>query len=213
MLEEYLNEQAEREQLLQWRYPWAPLVYNWIITITVVALAVSFVIWGLDIRTERRAADMTAMARAAWEADRLAEETAAAEELAAVQASQEFVMKQEATSLAKMFYGIRRFDEKYGYSDKDFETYARCAFNRYDAGNGVNSLAVIISRPQQFLGYDDGNQVIDEYYNLALRFVEQWHTEETKPCDVSYQWAELTPDGIYLKNDINADGYARRWRA
>ena len=145
------------------------------------------------------------------EAQRQAEAEAEAAELAALKASEDYIIGQEATELAKAFYGIRLFVDKYGYTEKDFETYARCIFNRADAGNG--NLIEVIRREGQFLGYSEQNPVIDEYYEMALKFVQQWHSETTKPVDASYQFAELTESGIWLKNDINADGYARRWRA
>jgi predicted nuclease of restriction endonuclease-like (RecB) superfamily len=97
------------------------------------------------------------------------------------------------------------------YSEKDLETYARCMFNRADAGSG--RLTEVIAQEGQFVGYSDANTVLDDDYNLALKLIRAWHEEQTKPCDLSYQFAELTPQGIFLKNDFNADGYARRWRA
>ena len=83
-------------------------------------------------------------------------------------------------------------------------------FNRAEASG---DLIGVVSAKDQFVGYSDGNTVLTENYDLALKLVEQWHNETTKPCDSSFQFAELTPDGIWLKQDIRADGYARRWRA
>lgn len=208
-MEEILARYEQTERDMVFRHPWVPFLYNWIIAVTVVALFTSFVIWGLDIRTERRAADMTATARAAWEAQLQAEADAKEEELAQIRASQDYIMAQEATAVAKAYYGIRNFIEKYNYSETDLETYARCMFNRAEGGDLVS----VVSAKEQFLGYADGNTVLDDYYNIALRLVEKWHTETTKPCDISYKYAELTPEGIFLKNDINANGYARRWHA
>ena len=84
---------------------------------------------------------------------------------------------------------------------------------RVDVGNGINSLETVVSREDQFLGYSDGNPVLDNYYQLAKQFVTDWHNEDVKPCDFSYQWAELTDKGIFLVNEFGADGYARRWQA
>ena len=208
-MEEILAKQEQIERDMVFRNPWVPLFYNWLIAGMIVALFTSFVIWGLDIRTERRAADMTATARAEWEAQLQAETNAKEEELAQIRASQEYAIAQEATAVAKAYYGIRNFVEKYNYSETDLETYARCMFNRAEGGDLVS----VVSAKEQFLGYSDNNTVLDEYYNLAIRLVEKWHNETTKPCDTSYRYAELTPDGIFLKNDINANGYARRWHA
>ena len=122
-------------------------------------------------------------------------------------------MQREAEAVAKAFYGIRNFIVKYHYTEKDLKTYARCMFNRADAKNGLYDLETVIGRKDQFLGYDSKNPVLNEYYTVAQAAVEEWHRETVKPCDVSYQYAELTENGIYLAAEFGADGYARRWQA
>lgn len=210
-LAEVFREQAEAEEWLERKHPWVAILRNWVLLVLVIMLFVSFVIWGINIHIDRKSADMTATAMAALEAERqaIAEEEAA--ELARVQASEDYIKAQEATALARAFYGIRNFDEKYGYSSSDFETYARCIFNRAEATG--SSLESVVSQSGQFLGYSDNNPILDRYQRMAREFVDQWHSEQTKPCDKSYQFAELTESGIWLKADFNADGYARRWRA
>lgn len=211
ILAELLRVQQEKEDDMNFRHPWFNVVYNYIVAATALALVVSLIVWGLDIRTERKANEMTATAIASYQAELQAAEDAKAQELAAVQASEEYIIQQEAKEVAKAFYGIRRFIERYGYSEKDLETYARCMFNRSDAAK--TSLQAIISKPEQFLGYSDENPVLDVYFQPALQFVTEWHNEEVKPCDSSYQFAELTERGIYLVNEFGADGYAVRYHA
>lgn len=210
-MEEYFDRQAELEDVLNFRYPWFNMMYNWVIAALLVALCVSFVWWGLDIRTRRMADEMTATAMASYQAEQQAEEDARALELEMARQSEEHIMTVEAQAVARAFYGIRNFVEKYGYTSEDLETYARCIFNRADASGA--SVEDVVSKKDQFLGYSDGNQLVKEYYDLAIRFVDEWHKEDVKPCDTSYQWAELTPDGIFLKNSFNANGYARRYHA
>ena len=209
-MEEILARQEQIERDMVFRHPWVPFYYNWVIAVTVVALFTSFVIWGLDIRTERRAADMTATARAAWEAQLQAEADAKEEELAQIRASQDYIMAQEATAVAKALYGIRNFIEKYGYSEADLATYVRCMTNRADATG--QSIVDVVSQKDQFLGYSDSNPVLTDDFNLAVRLIEEWHNEKTKPVDSSYQFAELTPNGIWLRAEYTADGYTRRWK-
>ena len=210
ILEEIFREQADEEDALRFRNPWFDVFYRYLLFLLILLLFVSFLAWGLDIHTRKKAEAMTATALASWQAEQDAIETAKAEKLAAVRASQEYVMQQEATVVAKAFFGIRLFVDKYHYSTTDLETYARCMFNRAEASG---DLIGVVSAKDQFVGYSDGNTVLTENYDLALKLVEQWHNETTKPCDSSFQFAELTPDGIWLKQDIRADGYARRWRA
>ena len=208
ILASILEDQKQREENMLFRHPWFNVVYNYVIAITVLILAVAVIAWGLDVRTERRADEKAATAMAAYQAELKAEEDAKAQELAAAQASEEYIIQQEAKEVAKAFYGIRRFIERYGYSEKDLETYARCMFNRSEAKK--TTLNAVLSKKDQFLGYSDDNPVLDVYYQQALKLVTAWHEEEIKPCDVSYQFAELTDIGIFLTNVFNADGYQRR---
>jgi hypothetical protein len=205
--------QTAREKLLQWRYPWFNVVYNYLIAGLIIALTCSLYGWALDVWAQNRADTQT---RAAVEAAELAHreaEAARAAELAAAQKSEAAIMQREAEAVAKAFYGIRNFIVKYHYTEKDLKTYARCMFNRADAADGLYVLETVIGRKDQFLGYDSKNPVLNEYYTVAQAAVEEWHRETVKPCDVSYQFAELTESGIYLAAEFGADGYARRWQA
>ena len=208
-MEAYFNKQAELETMMCFRHPWFNLFYNWLVGILIIVLFGSFVWWGLDIHSRHMADEMLATTLAAMDAEH-AEMIAAAEaEEAALKASQEYIMDQEAQAVAKAFYGIRLFIEKYHYSESDLSTYARCMFNRAESAD----LTEVVRLKDQFVGYADDNPILLDDYELALRLVREWHEETIKPCDTTYQFAELTPEGIFLKQDIRADGYARRWRA
>lgn len=211
ILKEITEEYTERERQLERKYPWAEIVYNWMLFVAVVGLAISLFCWGVDIHITRKAEEQTAAFTAAYEAQQKAAEEAKAIELAAQQRSEAAIMEREATAIAKAFYGIRNFVDKYHYTASDLKTYARCVFNRVDAG--VNSLDSVIGQKDQFLGYDSKNPVLQEYYDVALEAVEEWHGETAKPCDSSYRYAELTERGIYLVNEFGADGYVQRWHA
>ena len=202
ILREIFREQKEQEEVLMFRNPSFSFWYNWLIAVTVLALFVSFAIWGIDIHTKRTAEKMTATALASWQSEQVVQDESAA-------TSQEYVINAEATAMAKAFYGIDRFIEKYHYTEDDLVTYARCMFNRAENADLVS----VIAKPEQFTGYSDGNQVIAQYKQLAERLIREWHEETVRPCDTAYIFAELTPEGIFLKKDLHADGYARRWHA
>ena len=202
ILREIFMEQREQEEVLMFRNPSFSFWYNWIIAVTVLAMFVSFAIWGIDIHTQKTAEKMTATALASWQSEQIVQDESAV-------TSQEYVINAEATAMAKAFYGIDRFVEKYHYDESDLVTYARCMFNRAENADLVS----VIAKPEQFTGYSDGNQVIADYKQLAERLVHEWHEETVRPCDTAYIFAELTPDGIFLKKDLHADGYARRWHA
>lgn len=205
ILHDIFREQKEQEEVLMFRNPSFSFWYNWIIAVTVLALFVSFAIWGIDIHTKNTAEKMTATALASWQSEQVVQDESAV-------SSQEYVINAEAEAMAKAFYGIDRFVEKYHYDESDLITYARCIFNRTDRTDSKDLIRVI-SEPNQFTGYSDGNQVIADYKQLAQRLITEWHEETVKPCDTAYIFAELTPEGIFLKKDLHADGYARRWHA
>lgn len=210
-MEEILLAHEQMEHDMEFRHKWVPRFYNWVIALLVVILFGSFVWWGLDIHSRHMADEMLATTLAEMDAEHEQMLAAAEAEQAAIKASEEHIMTEEAKVIAKAFYGIRNFVEKYGYTTTDLETYARCIFNRAEATG--QSIEEVVSKKDQFLGYAEGNQLVKEYYDQAIRFVNDWHNEEVKPCDSSYQWAELNEDGIWLRNSFKADGYARRWHA
>lgn len=197
---------------MNFRHPWFNLVYNWIIWALIVALGLSCIGWAMDARTERRAAALTATAMAEYQAEQNAAETARLEEMAAAQASETAIITAEAELIARLYYGIDRFIDKYNYSETDLLTYARCVFNRVESDRYANTVEEVVNQYSQWTGYYDNNPVLKTYYNIALKAVEEWHSETIKPCSPEYLWAELTPNGIWLKDDFKADGYKLRWR-
>ena len=210
-MEEILEMHRQQEADMIFRHPWFYMAYNYLIAVCVVALFISFFWWGIGIHTRKEAEAMTAQLLAQMDMEHEEMMKAAEAEQAALLASEEHIMTEEAKVVAKAFYGIRNFVDKYGYTDKDFETYARCIFNRADAtGDSIES---VVSKKDQFLGYAEGNQLVKDYYDLAIRFVDEWHHETVKPCDIRYQFALLDDDGIWLVKNFNADGKERRWQA
>ena len=156
---------------------------------------------------------MAATALASYQAEEQARSDEIAHQQELYAQSEEAVTKKMAESLAKLFYGADRFKDKYHYSDADFKTLARCVFNRVESSQYSDDIYEVIDQKDQWVGYYSTNPVLDEYFDLALTTIREWRSETVKPVSVDYLWAELTPNGIFLKNDFRADGYARRWRA
>lgn len=210
-LESVFKEHAEREEELRFRNPSFSFWYNWLVVALIFVLFAGFGWWATDIsrRTRDEAVRAQVLAEMDAEHEQMMAEAAARE--AELQASKEVAMKKNCNSGAKALYPLGNFVEKYHYSEKDLETYLRSGWNRHILTG--ESLEEVFSAPQQYLGYADNNPVLTEYYDLAYRCFSEWEEEETRPCDPSFQWAELTENGIYLKNNFNADGYARRWHA
>ena len=134
------------------------------------------------------------------EAQRKAAEARRQEELAEQ-------IDRESDAVAQMLFGIRNFQTKYGYSEADLTTYVRSAFNRADARD--EELLTVIFAEGQYIAASSHNDIRPEYKELALRLVKEWHEEDYSPCDTAYQYAELTPYGIYLRKGYGED----RWHA
>lgn len=213
ILAEIFQAREDEERALMHRNPWIPRLYNYMIAVLIILLFVSLFVWGMQIRIDHKASNLAAVALADYQAEQQAEADAKAAELAAYQRSEQFIQQQQTSYMAKLFYGVKRFQDKYGYNDKDFETLARCVFNRVESKSYSGDMIEVINQKDQWVGYYENNPVLDEYYKLADQFIQTWKAEQTKPVSTDYVFAELTPNGIWLKNDFHADGYARRWRA
>ena len=209
--QEVFAEQEEREELLRFRNPSFSFWYNWIILVTVVALFASFIKWGIDIHTNTAAEAAKAELLAQMDAEH-AEMLAAAEaQEAERKAEAERVQISEAQAVARAFFGIRNFVEKYKYDNSELTTYARCMFNRAEARG--KSVEEILAEPGQFLAYTDKNNLVKEYYDLALQLVADWHDGNLKECDAQkFQTAIFTPQGIWLIDDSRKE-VPDRWHA
>lgn len=213
ILYEVFEGQAQRERDMCFRHPWFNVVYNYVIAVVTICLFASFAWWGYTIHIdgikETAKAEGVQLATDQYQADADAKAQAAAVEAQ----SREAKLNSWSTEGAKLLYGMKGFIEQYGYDESDLETYLRCVYNRYLYGQRITSLETIIATPDQFTGYNKDNPVLDKYYIFCLKLFTAWDGEERLPCDPSYRFAELTKQGIYLKADFNADGYAPRWHA
>ena len=207
-MEEIFAARAEQEKILQFRHPWVPLFCNWVIAGLVVLLFAWFAWWGIRIHRDNR--DEAVRAQVLAEMDAEHEQMMAAAEEAERQAQQEEAELQirEAQAIARAFFGIRNFVEKYKYTNEDLRTYARCATNRSEATG--DSIEDVLAVPQQFTAYSAHNNLEKEYYDIALQFVEDWHDGNLKPCELKFQTAVLKDNGIWLVDDLNKE-VPNRW--
>lgn len=208
---EVFSEQAERESILEFRHRWVPDVYRILLKALCILTLVCLAGWGVKTGIDRHNANLVqrgrdqvaaeqAAAASSAEAQRLAEEARQREELQAL-------IEQETDAVARLFYGIRNFRAKYSYTDLDLTTYFRAAANRA-AARGQDLITVIFEE-NQFLACSPHNTLDPELQALARPLVEALHNGTLPACDTAYQYAELTPYGIYL-----VKGYGEeRWHA
>ena len=108
-MEEILEMHRQAEAEMNFRHPWFNMFYNYVVAVCVFLLCASFWWWGMDIHTNRIAETKLAETLAQMDAEHEQMIAAAEAEEAALKASQDYVMQQEATAVAKAFYGIRLF--------------------------------------------------------------------------------------------------------
>lgn len=208
MWKEVFNENARREDALNQKYPWFEILYRWIVALCVIMLFISFIIWSINIYTER-----TAMAYAASEVEKKEAEHQAflAQMEADKQAELESVenqMKLNAQAKARLGYGSRNFVEKYHYGDNDFMTLYQCVDNRLKNKMYIGmSIEDIVFQEGQFIASYDTNPVQDYYFNLAMKSERAKQNQVSEPVGSDYVYTIYTPHGIFLANDPNAPAY------
>ena len=212
IFEEYKKEEKE----LREKYPLFNLFYNYLAAGVLVALLICSIICGVQARNEHKVRSLVAIAMADYDAEQqaiqLAAEEARQQEIEKAATAETTIMKNEANYIAKLLYGARHFEDKYGYSTDDFMTLAWCVLNRVDNKAFPNTVKDVVQQDKQWVGYSDANDVTDKFFKIAYTAVEEWHHNDIKPITNDYAWAELTSRGCYLKNDYEAGVYSIRWR-
>ena len=208
--------QAKETRELGKKYPWFPIMYNWLIVALILGLFASFCIWGVNIHTEKTAvayAEAVAEQKDAEHRAYIAQQEA--DRLAAEQ-SLENLMKSNAQVKAKLGYGSRNFVEKYNYSDADFMTLYQCVDNRLKNKMYLGmTIDEIVFKEGQFIASYDTNPVQGYYFNLAMKSERLKNDREMQglpePVGSDYVYTIYTQHGIYLANDPNAPAYTW-WR-
>ena len=205
---EVIEAQAKETRALNKKYPWFPIFYNWLCVMCVVALCIGFIIWGVNIHTEKTA---QAYAQATAE-QKDAEHQAYLDQLAAQQKAEaesiENIMKKNATAKAKLGYGSRNFKDNKNYGDDDFMTLYQCVDNRLRNSMYTGmSIEEIVFQEGQFIASYDTNPIQDYYYNLAMKSEKLKQDRASEPVGSDYVYTIYTDHGIYLANDPNAPAY------
>lgn len=207
-----IEKQEKKTRELQEKYPAFNVFYNYLVLAVMIALVVGFIVWGVQIHTDNKAESMFAVAMADWQSEQQAAEDARQAELAAIQTSAETIRKQNAEYKAKILYGMRRFEEKYGYSEADMLTLCQCIENRVKNSRYPNTIEAVVKQEDQWVGYSDQNPVVDKYYQIALRSEQEKETQVADPVSSDYVFAVFTERGIYLSDEFNSQHPYTWWR-
>ena len=89
-----------------------------------------------------------------------------------------FFTDAETDMIAKTVWGEAR-----GCSDIQKEAVVWCVLNRVDDERFPNSIADVITQPNEFFGYSESNPVDEDIRQLARKVMIVWATEEMMPAD------------------------------
>lgn len=114
----------------------------------------------------------------------------------------------EAEAIARVMYGMAR-----NHATQHQQTVVWCILNRVDDSRFPDSIIEVCKQPSQWVGYDDGNPVLEDMYQSAYRMITEWRNGAHRPMDTSYVFAERTTDSIILRNTYEVTGRTRYYEA
>ena len=118
----------------------------------------------------------------------------------------EVLRQQQTTALAKVLYGIK------GNSADDLRTACWCVFNRVDSAGYPDTLEEVIAQPQQWMGYDESNPVLEDLYRIAGEELAKWQDGATRPCSADFVFMTWSPSKIVLRDNWTESSWTERWR-
>ena len=203
-----IEKKQESIRELQKKYTWFPIMYNWLVVFVVVALFVSFGIWGVDVHTKNVATAYAEEVAEQKDAEHQAFLDQQEADRKAAEESLENLMKTNAQVKAKLGYGSRNFIDKYHYGDSDIMTLYQCLDNRMNnsmyTGMTIDEIAF---QEGQFIASYNTNPVQDYYFNLAMKSERLKNDRVSDPVGTDYVYTIYTEHGLYLANDPKAPAY------
>lgn len=192
-------------------YPWVQIFARWICAALSILFIGACVWWGMDISAKNKAEAAYDEKVNAFYQEQESKAEADRQAALAAQNSEEAIMKENAKWKAKVLYGARNFEDKYGYTKADFLTLCQCIDNRCTFyGMTVEE---VVKQPDQWVGYYDSNPAdVDKYYKIALESEKTKAEQETKPVGADFVYAYYTDRGIYLSNKYGEKNGFGMWR-
>ena len=117
----------------------------------------------------------------------------------------EALRQSEAEAVARVLYGVK------GNSVKDLRTYAWCIFNRVDNKSYPNTLAGVISQPNQWMAYSDNNAILDSLYEIAREELDRWYSGH-RPVSSDFVYMSWSPSEIVLRNRWEEKSGTKYWQ-
>lgn len=122
------------------------------------------------------------------------------------QLTPEKLMVQEAEYIAKVLYGY------YNNSERDLRTAVWCILNRVDHAGYPDTVQGVCQQENQWIGYDDNNPVLTEFYDLAMKELETWHNNY-RPVSAEYVYMSWSSKEIVLRDTYKTTNATKHWQA
>lgn len=207
------EKEAETGRLMD-KHPWAVIFYNWLVLACILALLISFIVWGVQIHTNEQISIASATALADYQAEQAAKEREAQAVLLAERNSVQAKKDKDIELMAKFLEGLSGFVKNKGYTNVDLYTYGQCPLNRIlNPAFWCTTLEEAVRQENQWVGYSENNQVTAANKELATRIINEFYDESTRPCGYEFCWTEFTDNGLYLKSDFGPATFNNTWRA
>lgn len=118
------------------------------------------------------------------------------------------IKKEMAIMLARLFEGVRAWN----FDILDLMTYGTCALNRVRSPLFADSFDEVIHQKDQWINYSDANDVVDDYYKIAVKLVDLYYNSDVQLCSSKYCWIEIQDGHMYLKDSYNSYRGMILWR-
>lgn len=116
-------------------------------------------------------------------------------------------IEREAEYIAKVIYGTAR-----NHADSDKRAVVWCILNRVEHYAHPNTVAEVCEQPKQWMGYSDGNPVLDDIYDLALEELKTWYSGGHRPLSNEYIYLTWSSKEILLRDTFEENRSTNYWR-
>ena len=207
-----------KERINQYLYyhPKAREIIHHVVTWTIFIAVCAFMCWGISVKAEKNRAiireqELIEERARIWEEDQARIAAIEAQKRDA-EVARQAAIEEDTVLMAKFLAGIDGFVQNWGYSDRDLRTYAECVINRVLDKKFPNTIGEVITQENQWVGFSESNQVIEQYYQVASTVVNNYYEDSIRPCSSAYCWVDLNKNGCWLMSEYSDSPYVGRWR-
>ena len=112
----------------------------------------------------------------------------------------------EAEAVAKVLYGTALH-----HSEEAQRAVVWCIINRCESSLFPDSIVQVCKQPVQWMGYSDGNPVIESLYQIADEVLCGWRSGGYRVISPDYLYLSWTRDSIILRTSFEENSRTHYW--